>query len=265
MITIWLLYLGLGVVAGLLAGLLGVGGGIVIVPMLTFTFTYLRFPPEHLHHLALGTSLATIVFTSFASFRAHHGQGVVNWQVVRQVTPGILTGTLGGSWVAAHLSTGFLKGFFVCFTFYVALQMLLDIRPTPSRQLPGRGAMFGVGTIIGAVSSLVGIGGGSLSVPFLVWCNVSMYGAIGTSAAIGFPIALAGAVGYVANGLAAQGLPSHSLGFVYLPALAGIALASYLTAPLGAKLAHNLPVPKLKKAFACLLLATGLKMLSGLL
>ncbi|HEY5975739.1 MAG TPA: sulfite exporter TauE/SafE family protein [Geobacteraceae bacterium] len=265
MTTIWLIYLGLGIIAGLLAGLLGVGGGIVIVPMLTFTFTYLRFPPEQLHHLALGTSLATIVFTSFASFRAHHGKGVVNWPVVRQLTPGILAGTLAGSWVAAHLSTGFLKVFFVCFTFYVALQMLLDIRPKPGRQLPGRGWLFGVGSVIGGISSLVGIGGGSMSVPFLVWCNISMYSAIGTSAAIGFPIALAGAVGYVANGLATDGLPAYSLGFVHLPALAGIALASYLTAPLGARLAHSLPVPKLKKAFACLLLATGLKMLSGLL
>ena len=264
MFTFWLLYLLLGAIAGLLAGLLGVGGGIVIVPMLTFTFTALKLPLLHLHRLAVGTSLATIVVTSVASFRAHHGQGVVNWQVVRRITPGILAGTLLGSWVAARLSGGFLKGFFICFTFYVALQMLLDIRPKPTRQLPGWGGLFGVGAIIGAVSSLVGIGGGSMSVPFLVWCNVSMYGAIGTSAAIGFPIALAGAVGYVANGLTASELPPYSLGFVYLPAMIGIALASYLTAPLGARLAHRLPVPRLKKAFAILLLATATKMLTSL-
>jgi uncharacterized membrane protein YfcA len=125
--------------------------------------------------------------------------------------------------------------------------------------------MFGVGGIIGGISSLVGIGGGSLSVPFMVWCNMSMHNAIGTSAAIGFPIALAGAVGYVANGLAVSQLPAWSLGFVYLPALAGIALASVVTAPLGARLAHSLPVTGLKKTFALLLIVMGTKLLAGLL
>src|SRR5512138_986701 len=264
MVMAWLTYSILGAFAGILAGLLGVGGGIVIVPMLTFTFMAMQFPTQHILHIALGTSLATIVFTSFASFRAHHGRGMVNWQVVRLITPGILVGTLAGSWVAASLSTSFLKVFFVCFTFFVALQMLLDIRPKPTRQLPGGKALFGAGTFIGAVSSLVGIGGGSMSVPLLIWCNVSMYSAIGTSAAIGFPIAISGAVGYILNGMVAKGLPSHSFGFVYLPALIGVAGMSYLTAPLGARLAHRLPVTRLKKLFACLLIATGLKMLSGL-
>ena len=262
--TIWLIYGGLGVIAGLLAGLLGVGGGIVIVPMLTYTFAALKFTAGQIHHLALGTSLATIVFTSFASFRAHHGQGAVNWPVVRNIAPGIVAGTLAGSWVAARLNGTFLKGFFILFTFFVALQMLLDIRPKPSRQLPGRPALFGVGAVIGAISSLVGIGGGSMSVPFLAWCNVTMYAAIGTSAAIGFPIALAGAAGYVINGWGTTNLPPHALGYVYLPAMIGIAAASYCTAPLGARLAHSLPVPRLKKVFACLLLATGIKMLSGM-
>ena len=263
--TIWLIYCGLGLIAGILAGLLGVGGGIVIVPMLTFTFMAQQLPPQHILHLALGTSLATIVFTSFASFRAHHGKGMVNWQVVRLITPGILVGTLAGSRVAAGLSTGFLKIFFVCFTFFVAAQMLLDLRPKATRQLPGGIGLFGAGTFIGAISSLVGIGGGSLSVPLLIWCNVSMYGAIGTSAAIGFPIAVSGALGYILNGMAATGLPPYSFGFIYLPALIGVAAMSYLTAPLGARLAHRLPVSRLKKLFACLLIATGLKLLSGLL
>jgi uncharacterized membrane protein YfcA len=261
----WLIYGILGITAGILAGLLGVGGGIIVVPMLTFTFTALRFPQDHLVHLALGTSLATIVFTSFASFRAHHGKGTVDWRTVRGITPGILLGTIVGSWVAARLGTGFLKGFFVSFTFYVALQMLLDIRPKPGRNIPGTAGLTAVGILIGAVSSLVGIGGGSLSVPFLIWCNLSIYGAIGTSAAIGFPIALFGALGYIVNGLAASGLPPYSFGFVYLPALAGIAACSYLAAPLGVKLSHRLPVTQLKRIFALLLIATGLKMLHGLL
>lgn len=260
-----LTYIGLGVAAGLLAGLLGVGGGIVIVPMLTFTFALQGLPQEHIQHLALGTSLATIIFTSVASLRAHHARGAVNWPVVRQITPGILCGTLSGSWFAAALSGDFLRVFFIIFTFFVAWQMLSSRLPKASRQVPGFLGLFGTGSVIGGISSLVGIGGGSMSVPFLIWCNQNARVAIGTSAAIGFPIALSGAAGFLLNGLKVSGLPPHSLGFIYLPALAGIAVTSYLTAPLGAKLAHNLPIPKLKKGFAILLIATGCKMLYGLL
>lgn len=260
----WLSYLAVGAVAGLFAGLFGVGGGIVIVPALTFLFTAQHLPAPFILHLALGTSLATIMFTSISSLRAHHSKEAVDWQIFRRITPGILAGTLLGTWVAAQLSSRFLKGFFVTFLYYVAIQMLLNRRPTPSRQLPGTRGMLYVGALIGGISSLVGIGGGSMSVPFLVWCNVSMRNAIGTSAAIGFPIALAGALGYVANGLAAEDLPPLTLGFVYLPALIGISVSSILTAPLGAKLAHALPVPRLKKIFALFLLTLATKMLLGL-
>lgn len=263
MLTYWLMYAALGACAGMVAGLLGVGGGLIIVPVLTFLFTAQHFPPAFILHLAIGTSLASILFTSISSFRAHHGRGAVNWRVFRRLTPGILVGTLLGSWIAAHLSTRFLRGFFVLFLYYVALQMLLNVRPIPSRRLPGAGGMFGAGSVIGGISGLVGIGGGSMTVPFLVWCNVAMHDAIGTSAAVGFPIALAGAFGYVVNGLAVRALPPLSLGFVFLPALAGISLASVLTAPLGARLAHSLPVSRLKKFFAVLLLVMGTKMLMG--
>ena len=265
MLVTWLVYLLLGAFAGLLAGLLGVGGGIVIVPMLVFMFSWQGLPPSSLQHLALGTSLATIVFTSLASLRAHHAHGAVSWQTFRRITPGIVAGTLGGSWIAAQLSTPLLRIFFIVFTYYVALQMLLDIRPKPHRQLPGTPGLSLVGGGIGIVSSLVGIGGGSMSVPFLVWCNMGMHHAIGTSAAIGFPIALSGAIGYIANGLTRGDLPPYSIGFVYLPALAGIAAASFCTAPLGARLAHRLPVSRLKKIFALLLLVIGTKMLWGVL
>ena len=258
---IWLTYCGAGIIAGVLAGLLGVGGGIIIVPMLTLTFTLQHFAEPVVHHLALGTSLGTIIFTSFASFRAHHQHGAVNWQVVRRITPGILAGTLAGSYLAAHLSTIVLRGFFIAFTYYVALQMLTGIRPAATRQLPGSPGLFAAGGFIGAISSLVGIGGGSMSVPLLAWCNVSMHNAIGTSAAIGFPIALAGTVGYIANGLAATGLPAGSFGFIYLPALVGISVTSFIVAPLGARLAHRLPVAHLKKIFACLLILIGTRML----
>ncbi|MEJ5210426.1 MAG: sulfite exporter TauE/SafE family protein [Burkholderiales bacterium] len=260
MLIEWLAYGALGAFAGFLAGLLGVGGGLIIVPVLTFIFTAHHFPGAYVVHLALGTSLASIVFTSISSFRAHHAHGAVNWRIWRQITPGIITGTLAGSVLAAWLSTAFLKAFFVVFLFYVGTQMLLDIRPKASRALPGRPGMFAAGNVIGAVSSLVGIGGGTLSVPFMTWCNVRLHEAIGTSSAIGFPIAVAGAVGYVANGLRVGGLPDGSLGFVYLPALGAIAVASVLTAPLGARLAHRLPVKKLKKIFALLLYTLGARM-----
>jgi uncharacterized protein len=257
----WLLYLATGAFAGVLAGLLGVGGGLVIVPLLTFLFTAQHLPEAYILHLALGTSLASIIFTSVSSLRAHHARGAVNWRVLKGITVGILAGTFFGSWVAASLSTRFLAGFFVVFLFYVALQMLLNIKPQPSRSLPGSGGMLGVGGVIGGISSLVGIGGGSMSVPFLVWCNVPMHHAVGTSAAIGFPIAVAGAAGYLLNGMAVPALPAASLGFIYLPALVGVSLASIFTAPLGVKLAHSLPVAQLKKIFALLLLVMGTRML----
>ena len=263
-IASWLLYAGVGAVAGVLAGLLGVGGGLIIVPALTFVFTALRLPNAHIMHMALGTSLATIIFTSISSVRAHHARGAVHWDIVLRITISIILGTLVGSWVAAQLSTGFLKGFFAAFLFYVAAQLLLDIKPKASRQMPGWGGTSAMGGVTGVVSALVGIGGGSLSVPLMLWCNVPAREAIGTSAAIGFPIAISGALGYIINGRAVADLPAHSWGYIYLPALAGVALVSMLTAPLGAKLAHTLPVPTVKKIFALLLLAMGAKMVWGL-
>lgn len=261
----WLLYLAAGVVAGFLAGLLGVGGGLVVVPVLSFIFAAQHFPDAYIQHLALGTSLASILFTSVSSLRAHHAHGAVKWEVVRGIAPGILVGALLGSMLAAQLSSHFLKAFFVAFIYYVATQMLLDIKPKPARQLPGRAGMFGVGGIIGGISSLVGIGGGTVSVPFMTWCNVKLHQAIGTSAAIGFPVAAAGTAGFIANGLAVRELPAYSLGFVYLPALLGLVFASVVTAPLGARLAHRLPVAALKKIFALFLYALGTRMLVSLI
>lgn len=260
-----LMYLSVGLVAGVLAGLLGVGGGLVIVPMLVYCFTRQGMPNDLIMHLSLGTSMASIVFTSVSSFMSHHKHGAVEWSIVRRIVPGILIGTFFGSYIASMLSTGFLKGFFCVFLYYVATQMVLDKKPKPSRDFPGNAGMFGVGSIIGVISSLVGIGGGSLSVPFMLWCNLAAHRAIGTSAAIGFPIAIAGSVGYIINGLKAGGLPEYSAGYVYLPALVFIVCASVLTAPLGAKLAHALPVAKLKRIFAILLYIVATKMAWGLL
>jgi uncharacterized membrane protein YfcA len=262
---LWLLYPVFGSVAGLIAGLLGVGGGIVVVPILFFLFTSQGFAPEHIMQMALGTSLGSIMFTSVSSFRAHHRRGAVHWDIVRRITPGILIGTFSGTYVAALLSTMFLKVFFALFLYYVSIQMLLNLKPQPARQLPGRAGMFGMGGVIGVVSSLVGIGGGSLSVPFMSWCNVPVHHAIGTSAAIGFPIAVAGTLGYIVNGIGVPGLPELNLGYLNLPALFGIALFSMLTAPLGARLAHRLPVVSLKRFFAVFLIITATRMIWGLI
>jgi len=260
-VEIIVMYLVVGVIAGVLAGLLGVGGGLVIVPMLVFCFAKQGgVQPDQIMHLALGTSLASIMFTSISSFMSHHKRGAVDWTIVKQVVPGILFGTFAGTFVASRMSTGALKGFFCVFLYAIGTQMLLNKKPAASRDLPGMAGMSGMGTTIGVVSALVGIGGGSLSVPFMLWCNVPAHRAIGTSAAIGFPIAIAGAIGYIVNNLSGEGLPPYSIGFVYLPALVGIVCASMLTAPLGVKLAHALPVDKLKRIFALFLYAVATKM-----
>lgn len=263
--TLWLLgYVVLGAVAGFFAGLLGVGGGAIMVPVLALMFAAQGFPETHLMHLALGTSMAAIIFTSISSLRAHHGHGAVRWPIVRIIAPGILVGTFAGAQLASIVPTRPLAIFFTVFMSYVAFQMLANIKPKPSRQLPGTFGMFVVGSGIGVVSALVAIGGGSLSVPFMTWCNVKMHEAIGTSAAIGFPIAVAGTLGYLVGGWGAGGLPAWSFGYVYLPALAACVVTSMLTAPLGAKAAHSLPVATLKKIFAGVILLLLAKMVHGL-
>jgi uncharacterized membrane protein YfcA len=254
------LYLGIGLVAGFIAGLLGVGGGLILVPVLSWVYAHQGFPAEYNIHLALGTSLATIVLTSLSSLRAHHGHGAVRWQIVRRITPGIVAGTLAGAIAAAWLPDFGLRVFFTIFLFYAATQMLFGVKPKAHRQLPGWPGMTAAGTVIGTVSSWVGIGGGTLSVPFMTWCNVRFQEAIGTSAAIGFPIAVSGTVGYALSGQAAQGLPEWSLGFVYLPALAAIAAMSMISAPWGARLTHSLPVAKLKRIFAGMLYLLAVRM-----
>lgn len=261
----FLLYATLGTFAGILAGLLGVGGGIVIVPMLVFAFSWQNFPPELIMLMALGTSHGSILFTSVSSARSHWRRGAVDFRTVLLIAPGIILGTFAGTRLAVLIPKAGLQMFFVCFLFYVALQMLFGRKPKASRQLPGLCGMSCAGGFIGVISSLVGIGGGTLSVPFMVWHNVEMHRAIGTSAAIGFPIALSGSLGYVLAGMSGTGLPEYSLGYLYLPALIPLVLCSMLTAPIGARIAHSLPVPRLKRCFAILLLFVGAKMLLDVL
>jgi len=260
----WWIYLAIGLSVGFLAGLLGIGGGMVMVPMLVFVFSAKQFPPEHMMHLALATAMATIVFTSLSSVRAHHRHGAVDWRVARTMAPGIVAGALAASLVAGFVPTRPLAVFFALFMLYASLQMFFEIKPEATRQLPGTAGLFGVGAGIGALSSVLAAGGAFLSIPFLARCNVPLKRAIGTAAANGFPIAVAGTAGYVLNGLHAAGLPEGSLGFVYLPALAIIVAASMPTAPLGARLAHRLPVKRLRIVFALVLLALALRMLANL-
>lgn len=258
----WLLaYMGLGALVGLLAGLFGIGGGGVMVPVLTMLFVAQGFPPEHIVHMALATSMAAIVPTALASLRAHHGHNAVLWPVVVRMTPGILLGTFAATFLATLIAATPLAIFFALFMSFVALQLFLDRKPKPSRQLPGTVGLSAAGVGIGGISALVAIGGGSLTVPFLAWCNVAIPVAIGTSAAVGLPVALAGALGYLINGWQTPGLPEFTLGFIYWPAVISIAALSLVTAPLGARLAHRLPVRLLKKLFGVLSLLLALQML----
>ena len=262
----WILaYLALGAVVGFFAGLLGVGGGGIMVPALTTMFAMQGLPFEHLVHVSLATSMAAIVITSISSLRAHHKHGAIQWSIVKGITPGILLGTFGAALIAAYIPSLPLAIFFVVFMAYVSGQMWLNIKPQPSRQLPGPLGLSGVGLVIGGVSALVAIGGGSLSVPFMTWCNVKIQQAIATSAAIGLPIAVAGTIGYLISGWQVEGLPKYTVGFIYLPAVLAISVVSTFTAPIGAQLAHKLPVATLKKLFALLLIGLSVKMLHTIL
>ena len=259
----WLVYLLIGVAVGFVAGLLGIGGGMVMVPMLVAAFAAQGMATEHLLHVALGTSMATIVFTSLSSMRAHHKHGAVDWSIARAMSPGILAGSFGAALVAGLIPTRPLALMFTALMLYAATQLLFDLRPKATRPLPGGGGVFLAGAIIGGVSSLLAAGGAFLSVPFLAWCGVPLRRAIGTAAANGFPIAVAGSAGYVLQGWRAEALPPASLGYVYLPALALIVATSMLAAPYGARLAHRLPIKRLRVVFALLLYVVAVRLLVG--
>lgn len=252
----------LGLCTGFLAGLLGIGGGMVLVPFLTYFLGQQQVAPGLAVKMAIATSMATIVFTSISSVRAHHQRGAVRWDIARRLSPGIVLGGLAASLgVFALLKGAFLAIFFALFVSFSAFQMLRNKKPAPSRQMPGTAGQLAAGGIIGFLSGLVGAGGGFVSVPFMVWCNVAIHNAVATSAALGFPIALANAAGYVVSGQSVTGLPPASWGYVWLPALGVIALCSVFTAPLGARAAHQLPVAQLKRVFAALLMALAAYML----
>jgi uncharacterized membrane protein YfcA len=255
------LYLLLGAFAGTVAGLLGVGGGLLIVPVLVFIFQYQGIDPAIQMQLAIGTSLATIVITSMSSIRAHHAHGAVIWPVVIRLVPGIVIGTLSGALIADAIPSDKLKTGFGVFVLLVAVQMIFDIKPKAQRHLPAYLGMTFAGYGIGIISALVGIGGGTVTTPFLLWCNTAIRNAIATSAACGFPIAVAGVIGYLLTGLNETFLPEWASGYIYWPAVLGITITSALFAPIGARLTHTLPVSVVKKIFALLLAVLAVRLL----
>ena len=251
------LYLLLGSIAGVLAGLFGVGGGIIIVPVLVLSFTAQGFAPEVLTHLAVGTSLATIAFTSINSIREHHRRGAVQWGLVRWMAPGILVGAAVGGLTAAWIDGPILQKIIGVFAICVAIQLALNLTPKNPRPIPKTPELVAAGGVIGWASAIFGIGGGSVTVPFLVWRSVPMQQAVAASAACGFPIACAGALVFMSTGWQQTQLPEWSLGYIYLPALLGIAITSVFFARFGAKLAHKLSPVLLKRLFALLLIVVG--------
>lgn len=251
---IWLAaYACAGAAVGFLAGLLGIGGGMTLVPILSALFAAQQLAPEHTVHLALGTGMASVLFTSTASVREHHRHQAVDWSLVTRISPGMLCGALLSSVASGWISQRALALAFAVIVFAGATQILLGKKPAAGRTLPGAAPLFGIGALIGVVCGLVSAGGAFLTVPFMLFCGVPMHTAIGTAAAIGVPVAIIGTLGFIVSGLRVDGLPPNSFGFVLLPALAALVAASLVTAPLGARLAHRLPVATLKRVFGGLL------------
>ncbi len=254
--------LALGVVSGFLAGLLGIGGGMMMVPALTWMLSNRGVDAGLSVKMGIATAMATIMFTALSSVRAHHRMGTVRWDIVRAMAPGIVLGGLAaGAGAFALLKGRGLALMFAVFLTYMAVQMLLDRKPKPGRQMPNAAGKAGVGASIGFLSGLVGAGGAFLSVPFMTWCNVNPRQAVGTGAALGFPIAAGSTLGYVIGGWGLPAALPGSVGYLYLPALALIAVTSMSLAPLGARTAHRINALLLKRFFAVLLLALAASML----
>ncbi len=259
--TWFVAYVAAGAFVGFMAGLLGVGGGMMLVPILAFLFSAQQFAPDHVVHLSLATAMASIIFTSAASVREHWRLGSVDFAIVQRMTPGMVTGTLASTVAAGWIAQRHLALAFAVILIGGATQILLNRKPVPGRTLPGSGPLFAFGLIVGVISGLVSAGGTFLTMPFMLLCGVPVRTAIGTGATLGIPVAVIGALGYVISGWAVPDLPAWNLGFINLVALAGLATASVVTAPLGARVAHRVPVLFLKRLFACCLYAVAAKML----
>ncbi len=244
-----------GAISGYLAGLLGIGGGMILVPFMILVFNHLGFNQAVIVHMAIATGMATILFTTTSAIWAHHKHGSIDWKLVAALSPGMIFGGLiGGSELFEALKTSWLSLFFAIFIVYTSIQMLLNKKPTAGRDLPGPVGLFSFGAFAGGLASLVGAGGAFITVPFMLWCNVKPHNAMASSSGLGLPIAASATIGYMYGSWGNPNLPAGSLGFVYLPAVACIVSVSIFTAPLGAKMARKLNVTQLKRVFGVILL-----------
>lgn len=254
-------YVAVGVFIGFLSGLLGIGGGLTLVPVLAAVFDAQKLTGEHSVHVALGTSMASVAFTTLSSVRAHHGLGGVDWSIVRRIAPGMIAGSLVATSLSGLVPQRALAIAFAVVVYLGATQMLLGRKPASARSLPSVAPLTAITFAIGIVCGLVSAGGAFLTIPLMLYCGVGMRTAIGTAAALGVPTAVMGTIGFIGSGLGVQGLPAWSVGFVYVPALAAVVAASTFVAPYGAKWAHRLPVDTLKRVFSLMLYALATRML----
>nr|WP_283102813.1 sulfite exporter TauE/SafE family protein [Shewanella abyssi] len=252
--------LALGAVIGFMAGLLGIGGGLIAVPALLHILPSVGVPAEHLPHVAIATSLAAIILTSLSSARAHHKRENIPWELFRSMLPGFVLGAICSGFISELITASLLQQIFAIFVMLMAIQMAFPMKPNSSRAMPSAIKLFLAAVIIALIAGLMGIGGGVLIIPFLTWCGLQMRYAIGFSSATGLLIALFGSIGYTLAGWNVASLPEGTLGFIYLPALLGIVATSMFVAPFGAKAATNWPTAKLKKIFALFLAIVGLKL-----
>ncbi|MGR9087661.1 MAG: sulfite exporter TauE/SafE family protein [Gammaproteobacteria bacterium] len=263
MIDIFIKSLMLGAISGFSAGLFGIGGGMIIVPVLTFLFSAQGFDPDLVMIMSIATSLATIIFTSMASMAAHHRLGAVLWERVFDLGPGIVLGSVAGAIIADFVAADSLRTVFILYLILVATQLAMEASPKPGRLSPSRRMDGMVAVAIGLTSTILGIGGGTLTVPYLVFFRTPMRNAVAVASACGLPIAVTGTVSYAILGESASNLPEWSLGYVHIPSFLGIVMASMISASYGAEIANRLPSEHLKRYFSLLLFVMAAKMIWG--
>ncbi|CAK7020598.1 MAG: hypothetical protein DELT_02407 [Desulfovibrio sp.] len=262
MLEALLLYVLFGSMVGILAGLMGAGGAMLLVPILHFTLAKQGVDPAIIHHMAIATTMANILFTSTAATYSHHKRGVVPWRAVAWIVPGILAGAFAGSYATAYIAARPLTLAFACFLVYGAIQMFVEIKPKASRHMPGIPGKIMIGLFIGLLSGLLGIGGAAITMPILLICGVPVLSVIAAAGAFGFPVAVAGCIGFALTAWGYPTLPPYSLGFIYLPALAGLVPSSMLTAPLGVKLSHSLSPKTVRRGVGVFMLFMAFQLIT---
>lgn len=255
-----LLYVLLGIVTGLFSGILGIGGGLVVVPGLAFIFTLSHMPIDATMHMAAGTSLAIMIVTATSAIISYQWRGNIPWKVVLKLLPGIIVGVVAGVFLASFLSTRILELLFGLFLLIISIQMIMLMKPKPTRTLPRWWWLISIGLLIGGKSGLLGVGGGAITIPFLTYCNVPMRKASGASITCTLPIAIVGSLCFMVSGWHALDVP-HSIGYVYWPAFISVSIASLIFAPIGVILGHRMRTHLLKRLFGIFLLFVSLHLL----